>query len=115
MAGTAVHEGLVAGPRVTGGDLTPPVAVELHQPPRPLDHPGQRVVLIVARQLTDRRPRRAAGEEHRLGEIERADPGEDALVQQRLTDRPIRLRAKGFHHSSQVPVRAEHVGPEMTH
>ena len=66
------------------------------------------------RTVADRRPRIDAADEQHLGLVQVADAGQVALIEQRLADRRIGLRAQPARRAAAgVPVRAEQVGAEV--
>ena len=61
----------------------------------------------------DRRARVVAGEEAQLGAVDRADPGEVALVEQCLAERARGVGGQPSDGLLLVPVGAEQVGAEV--
>ena len=103
----AVHPVLFAAPRDTRGDDAGPLLVRLQQPSAEF-YEGVQV-----RHVAHRPPGVDALEEQHFCSKNIADPGQVALVQQRLADRPARAGAEPAGRLGEVPVLAEQIGPEV--
>ena len=97
-----------APPGIAGGVLLGVVQVRAHQRAGALDQRGQ------VGDVGHPRPRVHAADEQRLDLVEVADAGEVALVDQRDADLLVGVLAHPAERLLEVPVRARHVGPEVT-
>ena len=98
---------LAAAPQVAGRRLLGVVAVGAQQAVGRRDHG------VEIGYLADRRPRVEALEEQDLGLVHVADPGQQALVEQRLADGALRVAAQVRHRLLRVPVGPEDVRAEV--
>src|ERR1700722_7376414 len=106
-AGPAVDPGLLTASRIARGDLADPFLIGFQHPLGQLDEFGHRG------DLGGRAPWVHATEEERLGLVQIADPGQVALIHDRLSDRAFRARGQPPDRLLRVPVGPEQVWAEV--
>ena len=107
LTGPAVDPDLGAAGRVPGRDGLAAFLVRVEQAPGHLDQAGQ------VGHVSDRLPRGHAAQEQCLGPVDRADPGQVALVEQSLADSAAGRGAESANGLVRVPVRPEQIGSEV--
>src|ERR1700722_6436276 len=105
--GPAVDPVLLTASRIARRDLADPFLIGFQHPLRQLDEFGHRW------DPGGRAPWVDATEEERLGLVQIADPGQVALIHDRLSDRAFRVRGQPPDRLLRVPVGPEQVWAEV--
>src|SRR5262249_59958751 len=96
------------GAQVAGGDLAPGRPVRLEQLLHQRDEP------LRPRDTADGRRRIDAAQEAQLALPDVPRTGDHALIEERVADRPLRLRGETAQRLARLPRRAQRIGTQVS-